>query len=222
MIRRSQKRKKDSQVKQLFGLLGSVWVKAARKHADEIDPWQTSFYILWRRHTPPTKSSRTWLRSFFASNKKRKFTISKTDLEFPPGQIRCSSCRGFTILLNPFILRCYIIASRRGYLPFSWQARVNFHFNSIRDTFTSNTRSKNVHTTLLSHGLGTTVERKGKQFDRNVLTFSPCVEQRQATVFFILVSDQSCFLSNITSHSNSFATSTNISDITTDVFEGLS
>ena len=35
---RSQKRKKDSQVKQLFALSGSVRVKAAHKHADEIDP----------------------------------------------------------------------------------------------------------------------------------------------------------------------------------------
>ena len=30
--------KKDSQVKQLFVLLGSVRVKAARKQVDEIDP----------------------------------------------------------------------------------------------------------------------------------------------------------------------------------------
>ena len=36
--RRSQKRQKDSQVKQLFALLGSACVKAARKHVDEIDP----------------------------------------------------------------------------------------------------------------------------------------------------------------------------------------
>ena len=31
--------KKDSQVKQLFVLSGSVGIKAARKHVDEIDPW---------------------------------------------------------------------------------------------------------------------------------------------------------------------------------------
>ena len=30
--------KKDSQVKQLFALLGSAHVKSARKHLDEIDP----------------------------------------------------------------------------------------------------------------------------------------------------------------------------------------
>ena len=36
---RSQKRQKDSQVKQLFALSGSACVKAARKHVDEIDPW---------------------------------------------------------------------------------------------------------------------------------------------------------------------------------------
>ena len=35
---RSQKHKKDSQVKQLFVLSGSAGVKAARKHIDEIDP----------------------------------------------------------------------------------------------------------------------------------------------------------------------------------------
>ena len=35
---RSQKCKKDSQLKQLFALLGSVGVKAAYKHVDEIDP----------------------------------------------------------------------------------------------------------------------------------------------------------------------------------------
>ena len=34
---RSQKRKKDSQVKQLFELFGSVCVKAGRRHVDEID-----------------------------------------------------------------------------------------------------------------------------------------------------------------------------------------
>ena len=35
--RRSQKRKTDSQVKQLFALLGSASVKVARKHVGEID-----------------------------------------------------------------------------------------------------------------------------------------------------------------------------------------
>ena len=35
---RSQKRKKDSQLKQLFALLGSARIKAAHKHFDEIDP----------------------------------------------------------------------------------------------------------------------------------------------------------------------------------------
>ena len=37
--RRSQKRKKDSQVKQHFALLGSVGVEAECKQVDEIDPW---------------------------------------------------------------------------------------------------------------------------------------------------------------------------------------
>ena len=36
---RSQKRQKDSQLKQLFALSGSVGVKAARKYVGEIDPW---------------------------------------------------------------------------------------------------------------------------------------------------------------------------------------
>ena len=36
--RRSQKCKKDSQLKQLFVYLGSAGVKAACKHIDEIDP----------------------------------------------------------------------------------------------------------------------------------------------------------------------------------------
>ena len=36
--RRAQKPKKDSQLKQLFLLLGSAGVRAARKHVDEIDP----------------------------------------------------------------------------------------------------------------------------------------------------------------------------------------
>ena len=35
---RSQKRKKDRQLKLLFALLGSARVKAARKHVGEIDP----------------------------------------------------------------------------------------------------------------------------------------------------------------------------------------
>ena len=38
---RSQKCKKDSRLKQLFALLGSEYVKAARKHVDENDPWFT-------------------------------------------------------------------------------------------------------------------------------------------------------------------------------------
>ena len=37
-VQRSQKPQKDSQVKQLFALLGSAGAKAARKHFDEIDP----------------------------------------------------------------------------------------------------------------------------------------------------------------------------------------
>ena len=41
-VRRSQKRKKDSQVWQLFALLGSARVKAARKYVDEIDPWPST------------------------------------------------------------------------------------------------------------------------------------------------------------------------------------
>ena len=35
---RSQKRKKDSQIKQLFALLRPACVKAASKYIDEIDP----------------------------------------------------------------------------------------------------------------------------------------------------------------------------------------
>ena len=35
---RSQKRQRDSQVKQLFAFLGSAQVKAETKHVDEIDP----------------------------------------------------------------------------------------------------------------------------------------------------------------------------------------
>ena len=35
---RSQKGKKDIQLKQLFALSGSACVKAARKHVNEIDP----------------------------------------------------------------------------------------------------------------------------------------------------------------------------------------
>ena len=38
-MRRSQKCKKDSQVKQLFALSGPVCLKAAHKHVHEIDPW---------------------------------------------------------------------------------------------------------------------------------------------------------------------------------------
>ena len=70
--RRSQKHKKDSQVKQLFALLGSVGVKAAHKQVDEINPkskglkWQLfqkerffvqtkitkmESYIIWERNT---------------------------------------------------------------------------------------------------------------------------------------------------------------------------
>ena len=37
--RRSKSAKKDSQLKQLFVLLGSAGIKAALKHVDEIDPW---------------------------------------------------------------------------------------------------------------------------------------------------------------------------------------
>ena len=37
-VHRSQKRKKESQVKQLFALSGSVGVKSGRKHVGEIDP----------------------------------------------------------------------------------------------------------------------------------------------------------------------------------------
>ena len=36
---RSQKHNKDSQLKQLFALLGSAGIKAVCKHVDEIDPW---------------------------------------------------------------------------------------------------------------------------------------------------------------------------------------
>ena len=35
---RSKKRRKDNQVEQLFGLSGSVCVKAEHKHIDEINP----------------------------------------------------------------------------------------------------------------------------------------------------------------------------------------
>ena len=35
---RSQKRKKDSQLKQLFAILGSAHLKAEHKHVDDIDP----------------------------------------------------------------------------------------------------------------------------------------------------------------------------------------
>ena len=37
-VRRSQKRKKESQLKQLFALSGSACLKALRKHIGEIDP----------------------------------------------------------------------------------------------------------------------------------------------------------------------------------------
>ena len=37
-VRRSQKQKKDSQVKQLFALLGSAGIKAGHKHIDQISP----------------------------------------------------------------------------------------------------------------------------------------------------------------------------------------
>ena len=40
--RSSQKRKKDSQLKQHFALLGSASVKAAHKHIDEIDPYNAT------------------------------------------------------------------------------------------------------------------------------------------------------------------------------------
>ena len=40
--RRSQKPKKDSQLKQLFALLGPAEVKATCKHVDEIDPRTTT------------------------------------------------------------------------------------------------------------------------------------------------------------------------------------
>ena len=43
---RSQKCKKDSQVKQLFVLLGPLHVKAGHKHFDEIDPWTTICWIV--------------------------------------------------------------------------------------------------------------------------------------------------------------------------------
>ena len=42
---RSQKRQRDSQVKQLFALLGSVSVKAAHKHVDEVDPYCVKYCI---------------------------------------------------------------------------------------------------------------------------------------------------------------------------------
>ena len=54
---RSQKRQEDSQLKQLFALSGSVSVKAAHKHIDEIDPcffslslthkWENSNLAKW-------------------------------------------------------------------------------------------------------------------------------------------------------------------------------
>ena len=41
-VRRSQKRKKDTQLKQLFALSGSACVKAVSKHVGEIDDWSKS------------------------------------------------------------------------------------------------------------------------------------------------------------------------------------
>ena len=46
-VRRSKKRKKDSQLKQLFALLGSVCLKDARKHVGEIDPRQQVTVVLF-------------------------------------------------------------------------------------------------------------------------------------------------------------------------------
>ena len=46
---KSQKRKKDSQVKQLFALLGAVSLKEVRKHIDEIDPRLHQMDILLKR-----------------------------------------------------------------------------------------------------------------------------------------------------------------------------
>ena len=40
---RSQTRKKDSQLKQLFALLGSMGVKVAHAHVDEID----LLFLMW-------------------------------------------------------------------------------------------------------------------------------------------------------------------------------
>ena len=48
LVHISQKRKKDSQDKQLFVLLGSVCLKGARKNVNEIDPWRESWQIKWR------------------------------------------------------------------------------------------------------------------------------------------------------------------------------
>ena len=45
-VHRSQNHQKDSQVKQLFALSGSVRAKAVRKHVDEIDPRMACQLIL--------------------------------------------------------------------------------------------------------------------------------------------------------------------------------
>ena len=42
---RSQKHKKDSQIKQIFVLVGSARRKAEHKHVDEIGPWRQSYEI---------------------------------------------------------------------------------------------------------------------------------------------------------------------------------
>ena len=47
--RRSQKRKKDSQLKLLLALSGSLSVKAVSKHVDEIDPWSLVVRSIDRR-----------------------------------------------------------------------------------------------------------------------------------------------------------------------------
>ena len=57
---RSQKCKKDSQLKQLFVLLGSASVKAARKLIDEVDPVAPEDQrFLKLRMMPPTNSKKT-------------------------------------------------------------------------------------------------------------------------------------------------------------------
>ena len=47
-LRRSQKRKNNSQLKQFFALLGSAGVKIARKHVDEIDPSRCTSNRMWQ------------------------------------------------------------------------------------------------------------------------------------------------------------------------------